>query len=414
MARSRRTILIISQVYVPDPASVGQHMHDAAAELADRGHRVIVYAARRGYADPSQQYRKQETRDGVEIRRLPLSSFGKSSIAIRLLGGLLFVAQVILRGLFISNLKSIVVSTSPPVAPLAAVVLRALRRAAITFWVMDINPDQTIAMGLTDASSMPARAFDWLNRLILRRAERIVTLDPYMARSLQNKTDIQDRLVIAPPWPHESELAPVAHVDNPFREAQGLTDHFVIMYSGNISPSHPLTTILEAARQLQHQRDLLFLFIGGGLGKAEIEQYVQQHQLTNVRTLPYQPMDQLRYSLSAADVHLVSLGENMVGIVHPCKVYGAMAVGRPVLLLGPRESHIGKILEHPEAGPAGIGWQVDHEAVESAVQRIRAIRNTAATTIDEMGQAAKRLIDTRFSKRELCGQFADAVEATLK
>ena len=45
----RPTILIISQVYVPDPASVGQHMHDAAAELARRGHRVVVYCSRAGY-----------------------------------------------------------------------------------------------------------------------------------------------------------------------------------------------------------------------------------------------------------------------------------------------------------------------------------------------------------------------------
>ena len=47
-----------------------------------------------------------------------------------------------------------------------------------------------------------------------------------------------------------------------------------------------------------------------------------------VRTLNGRPSNlaTLRESLSAADVHVVSLGADMVGIIHPCKVYGAMAV----------------------------------------------------------------------------------------
>ena len=94
----RPTILIFSQVYVPDAASVGQHMHDAAAELDRRGWRVVVYTASRGYDDPSVRYPARETRDGVDIRRVGLSSFGKNSIAVRLLAQTLFMFQCIVRG----------------------------------------------------------------------------------------------------------------------------------------------------------------------------------------------------------------------------------------------------------------------------------------------------------------------------
>ncbi len=57
MVNERDTILIISQVYVPDPASVGQHMHDVAREMLSRGWRVVVFTARRGYDDSSQKYK---------------------------------------------------------------------------------------------------------------------------------------------------------------------------------------------------------------------------------------------------------------------------------------------------------------------------------------------------------------------
>jgi len=85
-SRRPRTLLVISQVFVPDPASVGQHMADVAIEMARRGHRVKVYAANRGYENPSLKYEARETIDGVNIRRLPLSSFGKQRILTRLIG----------------------------------------------------------------------------------------------------------------------------------------------------------------------------------------------------------------------------------------------------------------------------------------------------------------------------------------
>ena len=47
-----KTLLVISQMFVPDPASVGQHMADVASEMARRGHRVHVYTANRGYENP--------------------------------------------------------------------------------------------------------------------------------------------------------------------------------------------------------------------------------------------------------------------------------------------------------------------------------------------------------------------------
>src|SRR5262249_10288388 len=135
----------------------------------------------------------------------------------------------------------------------------------------------------------------------------------------------------------------------------GLEGKFVAMYSGNLSIAHPLETVLQAAEQLRHRDDVVFLFVGGGLGRREVEEFAAWHPNANIRLLPYQPREKLRESLSAADVHLVSMGNAMVGIVHPCKIYGAMACGRPVLLIGPRASHAGELIERHHCG-----WRIDH------------------------------------------------------
>lgn len=400
--QSRRTFLLISQVYVPDPASVGQHMAGAAQELALRGNKVVVVTSARGYDNPALRYASRELRDGVEIRRMPFASFGKGSIAVRAIGGLLFLFQAILQGLFLRNLDTLVVTTSPPFSALAALIIASLRRVQVQYWIMDLNPDQAVAMGKARAGSLSVRAFDWLNRRILARANRVVVMDRFMrARVVAKLPEVQSRLAVLPPWPLEDVEAPLAHIDNTFRSEHGLQQKFVVMYSGNHSPANPLTTLIRAAEQLQDDEELMFLFVGGGIGKQEVEQSTAR----NIRSLPYQPLSRLRESLSAADVHVVSIGNEVVGMVHPCKVYGAMAVARPILLLGPPENHVADIL-HEE----GIGWHIAHGDVPGAVKVIRAMRATSRDEMERMGKQAQAVVSDRLGRAALTHALCDVLE----
>src|SRR5262249_37447283 len=114
------TILILSQVYPPDPASVGQHMHDVAAEVVKRGHRGEVITADRGYDDPTVKYDRYEKRDGVDVHRVRWSSFGKKAIWIRATAMMIFMFHCLWAGLATRGLKKILVSTSPPMCGFAA------------------------------------------------------------------------------------------------------------------------------------------------------------------------------------------------------------------------------------------------------------------------------------------------------
>jgi len=396
------TWLLISQVYAPDAASVGQHMADTAAALARRGNRVVVVTADRGYDDPSVRYPRREVREGVEVRRVPLSSFGKKSIAVRVLGGLIFVAQAVLHGLTLRRLETVVVTTSPPMAPLAALVIGWFRRVRIKYWIMDLHPDQAIAVGAARAGSRSVRAFDWLNRRILARADDVIVLDRFMAdRVVAKDPDVAARLSILPPWPLEDVAAPLPREGNTFRTEHDLGSAFVVMYSGNHTPSNPLTTLLAAAARMTDAANVQFLFVGGGIGKREVE----ASRSPNVRSLPYQPRERLTASLSAADVHVVTIGNQVVGMVHPCKVYGAMAVGRPILVFGPPDSHIADILREER-----IGWHVNHGDVDGAVAAIDNILSTPREELEAMGIRAQQAIQNRFSRRALITRLCDVLE----
>jgi len=397
----KHSYVFITQVYVPDPNATGQHLADVAEELARRGHDVTVYTSNRGYDEPSNYYPAKETRGGVKIRRVPLSHFGKSSIGVRIAGGLSFVAQSVARAITRRHIDAVIVSTSPPMAPFAAIILHALRGARVKYWIMDINPDQIVALGMANPSSPTVRAFNWLNRRILGAADDVVVLDRMMAERIIRKREIGHKLSILPPWPAHDPAPLVPHEENPFRKKYARADQRIVMYSGNHGPSSPLTTILDAAKRLRDDPRLLFMFIGGGLGKQEVEEAAGP----NVVSLPYQPRSELVNSLSAADVHIVTVGDVVPGIVHPSKVYGAMAVGRAILLVGPPQNHVADIMAEQD-----IGWHILNGDVDSAERVLLEIAAMSATELEAKGRRAHDAIVGMGGRAAAIARVADVVE----
>jgi len=404
-----KLLLIFSQTFVPDPASVGQHMTDVAAEMARRGYRVRVYTSAVGYEDPSVRYPRRETLRGIDVRRLPFSGFGKKRLWLRAFGTLTFLFQCFWLALFTPRVAGVFFTTSPPMGGLAPCLARIIRRYPVAYWAMDLNPDQLIAMGKIKETSFTARMIEAVNRFILRSSSLIVALDRFMADRLNRRGNYAGKMLVMPPWPHEDHMTELTTPENDFRREHDLSGTFILMYSGNHSPANPLKTVLEAAVRLKDEPRLRFLFVGGGLGKKEVEQYKRDHQLDNVISLPYQPLERLGQSLGCADVHIVSLGDNMVGIIHPCKIYGAMAVGRPILFLGPQPSHVSDILEENP-----IGWRVVHGDVDGMVAAIHSAMATAPDHRAAMGQLASRILHERLSQSVLCNKFCDHLESALR
>ena len=478
-----KNFLIITQVFSPDPAAVGQYFDEAAQAIAGTGASVTVLTANRGYDNPDERFASKENRDGIRIRRLPLSSFGKASIPVRIFAQLSFLVQCILRGLFTPKLTDLLVSTSPPMAAITAVIIGLFRpKLKVHYWVMDINPDQAVILGAFKPRHPLVLALDWLNRRILNRADSIIALDRFMAKRLRAKYDsgkvgseehVDDKtgrsanrtkyesarstppeqpshlhtfphsnsskadITIIPPWPMDDYLETVPHAENAFREKQGWTDKFVVMHSGNHSLVHPLDTILDAAEKLKGDPRFVFAFIGGGKGKQVVDARIaqlnvercslneesaatnnKQQTTNNLISLPYQPLDQIKYSLSAADLHIVSLGDDMSGIVHPCKIYGALSIGRPVLTLGPKESYLSDIIKKEDRSQKSevsqetdraIGYAIQHGDVDAAVAALKAAAGQTQQERAAIGQRAQQIATKKFGRTQLVQQFLTTV-----
>ncbi|MEL6547879.1 MAG: glycosyltransferase family 4 protein [Myxococcota bacterium] len=278
-------LLIVTQVFPPDATAVGQYLHDLAVEVAEAGRPVTVVTADRDYSDPSRVYPPFEYRGKIEIIRVPASSFGKASLAHRLAGAASFLAQAMARGLRLDDVDRTLVSTSPPLAGAVGWLLKTTRGIPCTYWVMDLNPDQAVAMGLFGERHPAVRAFDLYNARVLKGAQHVVALDEFMAARIRAK--YERPVEVIPPWPLQAHASPVAHSDNGFRKEQGWDDKTVIMFSGNMSPTSPIDTVVDAAYRLKDRTDLVFAFIGGGAGKEKLTARLQNDPLQNAVVLPY-------------------------------------------------------------------------------------------------------------------------------
>ncbi len=166
-----------------------------------------------------------------------------------------------------------------------------------------------------------------------------------MRDRIVGKGIVPDKVAVIPPWSHDNEVRFDAAGRERFRAAHQLTDKFVVMYAGNHSPVHPLDTLMQAAEQLRDEASVEFCFVGGGSEFKRVKRWAEEGKRANVRCLPYQPLNELSASLSAADAHVVVMGDGFVGLVHPCKIYNILAVSAPVLYIGPKSGHVPEIMD---------------------------------------------------------------------
>ena len=365
-------ILLLNQAFYPDVVSTAQHAGDLARGLTQAGHKVTVVCSSRGYDDPRIQFPKRETWNGVNIIRVRSTGFGKASKWRRATDFSTFMASCALRLWLLPRFDVVVAMTSPPLISFLSSLAVPSRATNLVFWSMDLNPDEAIAAGWLSEKSIPARVLSRMLLYSLKRAAVVVALDRFMKDRIQAKGIPAEKILVVPPWSHDDRVRfdPVAREE--FRANYKLSDKFVVMYSGNHSPCHPLETLLQVAERLAENEGVAFCFVGGGSEFVRVKERARDRGLLNVMCIPYQPIEKLSGSLSAADLHVVVMGDQYVGIVHPCKVYNVLAVGIPLLYIGPIKSHVHDIISQAGSG----AYAAAHGDVDTVTANIlRAMRS---------------------------------------
>lgn len=347
--------------------ATAQYLTDIARTLSGRGHEVHVLAGRRGYASPHPLYPAGETLDGIRVHRCWPFAWGRSRRLFRVAEAVCINLAFAVRLLFLGKYDCLVVLTSPPLIAFFTVLIARLRGQKVVHWMMDLNPDEAIEAGWVARGSVRARVLRAALRYVLRHSDELVVLDRFMRERIICEGAEAEKITVIPPWSHQGDIQAVPHEQNPFRSENGWQEKFVVMYSGNHSVCHPLDTLLGAALLLRDDTKIHFVFIGGGERVKEVAEFKKRYCLENIEQLSYLPREELTFSLSAADTHVIVMGNPFVGIVHPSKIYDILNLGRPFVYIGPDPGHVTEIIEK-----SGEGWVVAHGETQKLAELLAA------------------------------------------
>jgi colanic acid biosynthesis glycosyl transferase WcaI len=320
------SILFINRVFPPDRGATGRCLADLASRFAERGWRVTVLA---GGGAPL-PHDPPGLVQGLTVVRAGPPGGGATTGSIDYV---LAFGRLLVAALRLPRHDVVVTMTDPPLLAVIGPILRAFRSCGLIHWPHDLYPDLFPIIGVKPPRQV-LTALDMVAGAALRRYDSVIAIGDCMARRILGKGVMSERVEVVPNWA-DPTIRPVPRAVNRIRRELGLGDRFTVAYSGNFGLAHPFGALIDAATTLAHQApEIQFLLIGEGRGLARVRREIEDRALPNLRLLPWQPADRLAESLGAADLHLASMDERAEGMLVPSKVAGALAAGRPCLLLG--------------------------------------------------------------------------------
>ena len=396
-------ILLLNQYYAPDEAATAQVLADLGTALAAEGNSVTAICCDRSYADRSRKYPLREEVDGVRVKRIRTTGFGRSSAAGRSMDYFSFVAGAILAMLRMKRPDVIISLTTPPMIGLAGVLVARLRGGKAILWSMDLYPDLLYALGTLRKRSIAGRALQIVSSATVRSQDAVVALGDSMAARL--RVAGARRVEVVHNWSDETAVRPTRAADSRLRREWGWDKRFVVLYSGNLGLAHEFETVLAAADRLRNDPGILFAFVGAGPRLSYVERRRDELQLPNIDIRRPVARNLLSDSLAAGDVHLITLKSGVSGLLVPSKIYGILAAGRPSLYIGPPEGEVFEILRAGRCGTC-----VDNGQVDALVAAIQSYRSNAVLCAEE-GQRARGLFEQQFTKSRAMAQFRAVLES---
>jgi glycosyltransferase involved in cell wall biosynthesis len=398
-------IFFVNRYFAPDQSATSQLLSQVACDLASAGCKVEVVTSRHLYDEPKARLFCNEIVDGVKVRRVASTEFGRKGLFGKSVDYACFYVmayRILLRQ--VSRGDIIVAMTDPPLLSIVAQHVAARRGAKLINWLQDIYPEVAIGLGVPLLNGPIATALKKLRNRSLRRAQANVVLGDCM-RNRVTDFGVADELVhVIPNWCRDEEIIPVEEPDNPLRKMWNLEGKFVVGYSGNLGRAHEYETMLSAAEALRNHPGFVFLFIGGGRLMRDLLSAVKKRGLAEkFLFLPYQQNSDLKFSLPLPNVHWISLRSNLEGLIVPSKFYGIAAAGRPIIAVTSATGEIARLVRQYDCG------RVVEPGDSAGLVKTLAWLTENRERSEAMGRAARAMLEAWFTRKRALAQWRDLI-----
>lgn len=402
-------LTLISQYFYPEMISTGQILTELLEALSDRGISSSVICAQPTYYGKSKVAGFMIHRN-IAISRTANTQYDKNVLKGKVCNAASFFLAALVKAFAQKAPDLFLLVTNPSFLGAMGPILKVLKKRPFVLIIHDLYPDIAIKTGYLKKGTPIDVLWQKMNRWIYRSAHFIVVLGRDMQELVRRQMPSihRSKVVYIPNWADPQLIQPMPFEKNRLIQQLGLQNKFVVQYSGNMGLTHDMETIIEAAIELREDHNIHFLLIGGGGKLPEIKATAARYRLHNMTFLPYQPRENLKHSLGAAHVGLVSLAKNTRGLSVPSKIYGIMASGRPTVAIVPARSEIAETVHGFRCGivtPPG-----DASALVSAIIFLRADKSERTA----MGQRAYTAFELSYTLRHGAQRYLDLIQQTMR
>lgn len=409
----KKKLLIYAHYYYPDVASTGQILQELAEGLQEQFDITVICTVPSYTGKIEESYRTEkfyfEELNGVKIIRIRVPEFDKSNKISRIKNILSYYFGARKATALAGKQDYVYTISQPPLlGGMLGVYGKKKCKAKLIYNIQDFNPEQIEAVKYTKFGALIPlmRAVD---KHSCKKADKVIIVGRDMAQTLQNRFPKggMPAFTVINNWIDEKKVYPLPASDEgviAFKKKYNLEGKYIVMYSGNLGLYYDLQNIIRLAEPYRDRKDIAFVFVGQGSIENELKEYVSSAGLENVQFVPYQPKEELNYSLNAADVHWVVNAQGIKGVSVPSKLYGVMGVGKPVLGVLEEGSEARMIIE--ESGCGLVAEPKDYAAVAKILDEYLSGRANGA----DMGAAGRAFLEKNLTKDVSVRKYAKEIE----
>lgn len=406
-------ILVVHQYYLGKDSAGGSRWNQFAKYWADANHHITVLTGTVHYSTggKSPEYKRkfvvtEHEGPNITIKRCYVNEGYNKSFVGRFLAYLSFVVSSVWAGLFHAGKCDVIICTSPPLTVgLTGWILSRLKRIPMVFEVRDLWPESAIDTGVLSNKWLIKMAY-WLERKSYKSAGWINVLTPAFRDALISKKSVSaDRISVIPNGA-DLDIFEQGGGGTQVRQKHNLEKKFVITYVGAHDVANHLIQILEAAKLLQTDPDIVFMLVGDGMEKPMLKEKANDWCLGNVVFVDSVPKSVIGDYIATSDVCIAVLKKvDTFKTVYPNKVFDYMTLAKPIII--GIDGIARKLVEE-----AGAGIFAEPENAQSLAKAARVMKaDPHARRL--FGENGRKFVEDRFSRRKLSEAYLQIVERVV-
>ena len=389
-------ILLLNQSFVsPDEPGHTRHF-EMAQYLRGCGHELVIIGSDSNYQTGLRTVERkglyvEQVIDGVRVLRAYSAQTLHRSYFWRFISFFSFMFSSVWAALQVKDADLIMGTTPPIFQAVSAWFVAFVRRKPFLLEVRDLWPEFAISMGVIKNPIVVTLAHS-LEKFLYARATHILVNSPAYKEYILGKGVPESKITFIPYGTDINMFNP--NVDGlSIREKLGLKDKFLVLYAGAMGQAHDLYTVLRAAKRLNNESHIRFVFFGDGKERVKLEREAQRLELKKVLFAGVCPKKEMPSVIAAADVCLAILQNiPMFRTTYPNKVFDYMAAGRPTVLVID-----GVIRDVIEASNGGVFVEPGND--EMLAKTILELSKDAQR-VKQMGENARAYLVKNLDRRE--------------